>query len=415
MTEQTDNIGDNELIYDWNLVGLERKNNPVVELDDETLRDGLQSPSVRNPSLEEKIQILHLMADLGIHAADIGLPGAGPKVLHDVTALAREIADNKLGISPNCAARTLPTDIDPIVEASQKAGIPIEASLFIGSSPIREYVEGWTIEHIQKLSESAIRYAVDHGLNVMYVTEDTTRARPEDLRKLYTTAVETGARRVCIADTVGHVTPHGTQQLVRFIREVVDATGVDVKIDWHGHRDRGLALENTFAAIEAGADRVHCTALGIGERCGNTPTEHLMVNMRLTGLIDNDLSKLVEYCDLVSRVCEVPIPCNHPVIGKDSFRTSTGVHAAAVIKALNTGDTDVSNRVYSGVPSDWVGREQSIEIGPMSGASNVIYWLKSRGVTPDPVLVDLIFNAAKDHERVLTEDEIQEIIETVKQ
>jgi 2-isopropylmalate synthase len=414
MSKKTHDAGEGELIYDWNLVARAEADAPIVELDDETLRDGLQSPSVRHPSIEQKKHILHLMSDLGIPSADIGLPGAGPKVMEDVAALAKEIVDHKLGIEPNCAARTLASDIDPIVEASSRAGIAIEASLFIGSSPIREYVEEWTLDRMLELSESSIRYAIDHGLSVMFVTEDTTRARPDHLSKLYTMAIECGARRICLADTVGHATPHGTRQLVRFMKEVVDKTGEDVKIDWHGHRDRGFALENCFAAIEAGANRVHGTALGVGERCGNTPTEHLLINLKLMGLIDNDLSKLVEYCEFVSEVCDVPIPFNHPVIGTDCFRTSTGVHAAAVIKALNKGHQNLANRVYSAVPADWVGREQRIEIGPMSGASNVIYWLKSRGITPDETLVDRIFSAAKDHERLLTEKEIRDIITTVK-
>lgn len=405
---------ESELIYDWNLVGLSKGDGPIVELDDETLRDGLQSPSVRHPSIDQKRHILHLMSDLGIQAADIGLPGAGPKVMEAVAALAREIVDHKLNISPNCAARTLPTDIDPIVEASSRAGIAIEASLFIGSSPIREYVEEWTLDRMLELSEASIRYAFDHGLSVMFVTEDTTRARPDHLGKLYTTAIEAGARRICVADTVGHATPYGTKQLIRFIKGVIDKTGENVKIDWHGHRDRGFALENCFAAIEAGADRVHGTALGIGERCGNTPTEHLLINFKLMGLIDSDLSRLVEYCQFVSEACDVPIPFNHPVIGKDCFRTSTGVHAAAVIKAMHKGHEWLANRVYSAVPADWVGREQYVDIGPMSGASNVIYWLKSRGIRPDDSLVDRICSAAKEHERLLTEEEIQDIIETVK-
>lgn len=410
MTDEAGTLDEREMIYDWNLVDKPQTEIGVVEFDDETLRDGIQSPSVKAPTIQEKIQILHLMADIGIQAADIGLPGAGKMVTEDVVALAKEIAKHKLPIEPNCAARTIAVDIDPIVEAVQRSGIPIEASLFIGSSPIRQYVENWTLDKMLKMSDDAVRYAVDHGLSVMFVTEDTTRAQPEALRKLYTTAIECGARRICLADTVGHATPHGTRMLVRAMKEVVKDTGEDVKIDWHGHRDRGLSLENAIAAAEAGAVRFHGTALGIGERCGNTSMEHLLVNFRLLGVIDNDLTKLREYCKLVSKACEVPIPNNHPVMGTDAYRTSTGVHAAAVIKATNKGHSWLADRIYSGVPAAWTGQRQQIEIGPMSGASNVVFWLKSHDIDPTDELVEEVFDAAKKADRVLPDDSVLEIV-----
>lgn len=410
MTDDIDALNEHEMIYDWNLIEKPDTGIGKVEFDDETLRDGIQSPSIKSPTIEEKIQILHLMVDLGIQSADIGLPGAGSKVAEDVFALASEIAEHKLAIEPNCAARTVTVDIDPIIEASQRSGIQLEASLFIGSSPIRQYVENWTLDRMLKMSAEATEYAVKNGLSVMFVTEDTTRANPDVLRKLYTTAIECGARRICLADTVGHATPHGTRMLVRAMKKVVEDTGEDVKIDWHGHRDRGLGLENAIAAAEAGAHRLHACALGVGERCGNTVMEHLLVNFRLMGLIDNDLSKLSEYCELVSKVCDVPIPFNHPVMGTDAYRTSTGVHAAAVIKATKKGHGWLADRVYSGVPASWTGREQRIEIGPMSGASNVVFWLESHGVKPEEDLVEKIFEAAKNTNRVFTEEAMWQMV-----
>jgi 2-isopropylmalate synthase len=410
MTADAQTMNEHEMIHDWNQV--EKPDYGVVEMDfdDETLRDGIQSPSIKSPTIEEKIRILHLMADLGIQAADIGLPGAGEKVAEDVFALAEEIAKHKLPIEPNCAARTVKVDIDPIIEASQRSGMQIEAALFIVSSPIRQYVENWTLDRMLKMSAEATEYAVKNGLSVMFVTEDTTRAKPDVLRKLYTTAIENGARRICLADTVGHATPHGARMLVRAMKKVVEDSGEDVKIDWHGHRDRALGLENAIAAAEAGAQRLHACALGIGERCGNTPMEHLLINFRLFGVIDNDLSKLSEYCDLVSKACDVPIPPNHPVVGTDAFRTSTGVHAAAVIKATKKGHEWLADRVYSGVPASWIGREQQIEIGPMSGASNVAFWLENHGVEPEEGLVQKIFEAAKSTNRVFTDEAVWQMV-----
>ncbi len=402
---------ESDLIHDWNIAAGPdlRPARGRVELDDETLRDGLQSPSVANPLIEEKLEVLHRVAGLGIEAANIGLPGAGPHVVADVERLAREIVDQKLAIAPNCAARTVRADIEPIARISQSVGLPIEAACFIGSSPVRQYAEGWDMDRMLHLTEAAVSFAVGEGLPVMFVTEDTTRAAPEDLRRLYTTAVEAGARRVCVADTVGHATPRGAGNVIRFIREVVDATGEDVKVDWHGHKDRGLSVINALSAGAAGADRLHGTAVGIGERVGNCPIDLLLVNMHLLGWIDRDLTGLAEYCRFVSRVTGVPLPDNYPVVGRDAFRTGTGVHAAAIIKARAKGDHWLADLVYSSVPASLVGRVQEIEVGPMSGESNVVFWLRERGIEPAPELVRAIFERAKGSKRVLEEAEVYEI------
>jgi 2-isopropylmalate synthase len=402
---------ESELIYDWNCAqGPDlRPGRGKVDLNDETLRDGLQSPSVRTPPIEDKLRMLHLMADLGLDAANLGLPGAGPHVVADVERLAREIAEQKLPIQPNCAARTVIADIQPIADIVQRTGVAIEAACFLGSSPVRQYAEGWTMDRMLKLTREAVEFAVRQGLAVMYVTEDTTRAAPEDLRRLYTEAVEAGARRVCVADTVGHATPNGAGNVIRFIREVVDATGENVQVDWHGHRDRGLAVINALAAAEAGADRLHGTAVGIGERVGNCAIDLLLVNMQLLGWIDRDLSKLREYCELVSEKTGVPLPDNYPVVGKDAFRTGTGVHAAAIIKARARGEEWLADLVYSSVPASLVGSRQIIEVGPMSGESNVNYWLRERGIEAHPELVRAIFQRAKESVKVLDEAEILEI------
>ncbi|HYU78220.1 MAG TPA: LeuA family protein [Vicinamibacterales bacterium] len=393
------------LIYDWNLVGAGHRP-PVVMLDDETLRDGLQSPSVQTPSIEQKIRILHLIDSLQIDTADIGLPGAGPHVVRDVLRLAKEIGSARLKVRANCAARTHVHDITPIADIVHRTGVPIECCAFIGSSPIRQYTEGWTLDWLLRNTEEAVTFAVKEGLEVMYVTEDTTRADPDSLRALYKCAIHAGARRLCIADTAGHATPTGAAAVVKFAAEVIAETGAEVGIDWHGHRDRDLAVGNSIAALEAGASRLHGAALGIGERVGNTPMDLLLVNLVLMKYTTRDLRTLGEYCQLVSQVCGVPIPDNYPVIGRDAFRTATGVHAAAVVKAWKKGDRELMDTVYSSVPASMVGREQEIDIGPMSGKSNVLYWLEKRGITPTDPLVERIFKRAKASKHVLTEEEI---------
>jgi 2-isopropylmalate synthase len=405
-----------QLIHDWNAPGSETaEERPAkVMLDDETLRDGLQSPSVIDPPIEQKIRILHLMNDLGIESANVGLPGAGPRAEADVDALCREIADQNLAIRPNCAARTMVQDIDPILRCAERSGLPVETCVFIGSSPIRQYTENWNEDFLLERTEEAISYAVKAGVPVMYVTEDTSRARPETIRKLYGAAVRTGAQRACVTDTVGHATPEGTTRLIRFMREVLDeAGGQDVEIDWHGHRDRGMGLANCLAAYRAGATRVHGCALGVGERTGNAEIDLLLVNLKLLGWIDRDLTKLGEYCRVVSEATGVPIPSNYPVIGTDAFETATGVHAAAVIKAYRKGDTKLADMVYSGVTASDFGLIQKIRIGPMSGRSNVVFWLEQRDIEPTDERVDRIFEAAKQSDRLLEDAEIESILAAV--
>jgi 2-isopropylmalate synthase len=404
---------ESDLIFDWNTVRGSFDYSTVrgVELNDETLRDGLQSPSVTDPPIDDKIALMHLMADLGIASLDIGLPGAGPRAVQDVEALARAIVEDGLSIEPNCAARTVRSDIEPVIEVSQRTGLTIEAATFIGSSPIRQYAEDWTIDRMLRATEEAVSYAVAHQLPVMYVTEDTTRAAPDTLKQLYSTAIRCGARRICLADTVGHATPNGVRQLVRFIRsEIVEPSGEDVKIDWHGHRDRGLAIPNALAAIEEGVHRIHGTALGVGERCGNTEMDLLLVNLKLLGLHEWDLSRLPDYVATVARACGVPVVYNWPVFGDDAFRTGTGVHAAAIIKAEAKGDAWLADRIYSGVPAGLFGLGQRIEISPMSGLSNVRHWLTQHGYDAhNEALCHHVFAAAKRSDHTFTDAEVHSL------
>lgn len=405
-----------ELIYDWNAIHhASLKPAGHVLLNDETLRDGLQSPSVRDPSIQDKIEILHLMESLGINMLDLGLPGAGPRAVEHVQALAREIAVHNLKIKPNCAARTHENDIRPIAEIVQRTGLKIEAATFLGSSPIRRFTEGWTDDFLLRTTEHAVQFAVAHGLDVMYVTEDTTRCDPETVKRLYSTAINCGARAVVICDTAGHATPMGAFALVHFvIQEVVKPSGENIRVDWHGHCDRGLATANSMAALVAGADCVHACAIGLGERVGNTQMDQMLVNLKLMGVspwAEQDLTRLKDYCAAVSRATGVPIPANYPVIGEDAFRTATGVHAAALIKALHKNDVELANTVYSGVPSHVFGLQQVIDIGPMSGKSNVLYWLERRGIEATEEVVERIFHRAKTSDHTLSEAEILQCLQ----
>ena len=396
-----------ELINDWN--GLPSKDARVPLLNDETLRDGLQSPSVRDPDIAAKRDLIHRLAHMGVDAINLGMPGAGPKALAAVRALVVEIRDHRLRISPNVAVRTLEADLVQVAEIQQRAGMPLEAGAFLGSSPIRMDVEGWDLDFLVATARKAIAFCRRHEVPVMMVTEDSTRARPDVLKAIYGAALDEGAQSICLSDTCGHATPDGVRRLVRFIKDEV-VKDRSVRIDWHGHNDRGLGVANAIAAFEAGADRLHGSILGIGERCGNVAMDQLMINLHLMGFPKGDLSDLPALAELVAEFCDVEIPANYPVLGRDAFRTGTGVHAAAIVKALHRGDVELADAVYSGVPAALVGRRQEIEIGPMAGHSNVIYWLEMNGYDPSPARVDRILQVAKNSPRILSEAEIRAVL-----
>src|SRR5579859_6399634 len=415
MPSDADRAG--EFIFDWNEVNRKGRFAPRdFSFFDETLRDGLQNPSVVDPGIEDKLKILHLMEDLGIHEADIGLPGSSKRAFEDVLRMCQEVTSCNMKIKIAAAGRTVVSDITPMIEVSQRAGIPIEVYAFIGSSPIRQYVEEWDLALIAKRSTEAIDVAVKAGLPVCYVTEDTTRSRPEVLTTLFRAAIDHGATRLCLSDTVGHATPDGVRNLVQFTRGVIAGTGATVGVDWHGHNDRGFALENAIWALEFGADRVHATALGIGERVGNASMELLLMNLRLLGQLpaERDLTKLVEYCETVARAVHWQVPLNYPLVGRDAFRTATGVHAAAIVKAMQKDDVWLADRVYSGVPAGMFGRHQEICIGFMSGASNVGFWLRQRGIESSEDLVAAILQAAKGTTHILHDEEVMAVVRRVR-
>lgn len=404
-------------IYDWNddRFSIDDWRNGI-EFYDESLRDGIQSPSATDPSIEDKERILVLQDAVGIQHTDIGLPGAGPRAVDDVRHLAKFTRDEGLGINLTCAARTHPNDINPIIAISQEVGVPIEVMAFLGSSPIRQFAEGWDTQKLVDLTGSAVRLATGAGNPCTFVTEDTVRSTPETLRTLFEVALGEGARGLCICDTVGHATPDGVHNIISWVRKTVIELGYpDTIIDWHGHNDRGLGLVNAIAAAQAGAKRIHGTILGVGERVGNTMIDLLLVNMRLLGVQwEGDLSRLGEYAQLGARATSTPLPFNYPVFGTDAFRTGTGVHAAAIIKAMAKGDDALADAVYSGVPAAMFGLRQAIEVGHMGGRSNVIFWLKQRKIEPEDGLVDSIFDSAKATSRVLSDDEVMVLVEAYR-
>jgi 2-isopropylmalate synthase len=397
------------LVFDWNAAD---RSGPVrrAALLDDTLRDGLQNASVRQPEPSQRVELLHRMAGLGVEAANLGLPAASERAFADCLALCREVSRERLGIRLVVAGRTLERDMQAIVELREASGVAVEGHAFVGSSPIRAEAEGWDLELMKRRTAAAIGVLATAGIPATFVTEDTTRSRPDTLRALFDVALDAGATRLCLCDTVGHATPEGARRLVEFTRAYLTQRGAIAPIDWHGHNDRGLSLANALAAFEAGADRLHATALGIGERVGNTPLELLMLNLWLAGHYPHDLRHLAAYCRRASELLGFRIAANYPLVGDNAFRTATGVHAAAIQKAKRR-DGALADGVYSAVPARAFGRAQEICIGAMSGASNVRFWLAERGIPENEELVRAVLSRARASDHILSDGEILEIVQ----
>jgi 2-isopropylmalate synthase len=402
-------VTDDSLVYDWNASAMPAWAARRVELLDETLRDGLQSPSARNPPLEQKLEGLRQMARLGVSAVNLGLPSVSLAAREETLHMLRLIRDERLDLLPVCAGRTLVSDVTPILELAERTGVVIEVSVFVGASPIRWRAEGWDLAKVSTLTREAVSLGARAGLPVTFVTEDTTRTPPETLRRLFELALEHGATRLCLCDTVGAASADGVKRIVGFARELVGGANRHVGLDWHGHDDRGLGLANALSAVEAGVERVHATALGIGERVGNTPLELLVANLAIAAGREPDAARLRAYVEHFAAAIGVVIPENHPLIGANAFRTATGVHAAAIVKALGKGQA-LADHVYSFVPVSRFANGHDIRIGYMSGASNVMHWLERHSIEPSDALVSRILERAKAANRVLRDEEVLAVV-----
>lgn len=399
------------IVYDWNHLPTNSRPNSIgrkanVEVNDETLRDGLQATYVKHPRLEEKIILLDSMERVGINSANIGFPISGSEQFNDVVALAAHVKKNKYKISLECGGRLHKKDVQAIIEASQRAGLGLDAGLFIASSHIRHMVEAWSLPMMKKMIKEGVGLAVKNGLRVMFVTEDTTRAHPKTLDYLYNSAIDAGAVRLCLSDTVGHATPIGTSNLLTFIKRNIIKKNKHILLDWHGHNDRGLALANTYAAITHGINRVQATALGVGERAGNISMEELVFNLSMDNIGQWNLKELKKYAKIASRILKFKLPANYPIIGKDVFKTATGVHAAAILKSIQINNHTLAGVVYSAIDPIKVDRNFHILIGPMSGKANVIYHLTKHNIPFNARLVDAILKLAKSERRIVKNREI---------
>jgi 2-isopropylmalate synthase len=328
-----------------------------VKVVDETLRDGLQSVSGVNPPVAYKIDLVHAMAKIGVDVVSVGLPAAGQRNAEDTYEICREIVSAKLPLIPTAAARTVPADVRGIARAAERAGIPIEVYSFIGTSPIRQYAEGWDVAFLTQAIVSSVKEAVAAGLPFCLVTEDTTRSHPDILRSLYRAAIDAGASRLCLCDTTGHVTPYGVEELVSFVRQELASLGAaHIGLDWHAHNDRGLAVQTALWAASNGVDRVHGTGLGIGERVGNTNLELLVHNLGLLGARQPAKREdLAAYTELAARALSWEIPPDHPFAGsrmRGDGRNGNGGHRGNGNGENGSGNGHGWARPYRVVPDE---------------------------------------------------------------
>ncbi len=398
-----------ELIHDWNADGARPTRR--LELVDETLRDGLQCPSVTDPPIEKKIEILRLMVALGIQNVDIGLPGAGGVVNQHVETLLRVIKDEKLPIRANCAARTVVRDIAPVAEIQQRVGHPLAVSMFIGSSAIRQYAENWTLDKMLQSASEALAFARKEWIPIIFVTEDTTRAHPKTIAALYNLAMDFGAKSLIACDTCGHATPSGVTRLVKYVKGLVAKRRSAARVEWHGHMDRGLGVINSIAAAAAGADRIHGTGLGIGERAGNTPLEEVVMAIHVHGEAMGvhthvDTRGIHPISRKVAERSGIGVAANKAVVGRNAFRHASGIHQDGVVKFRET---------YEVLDPAAVGNERGSEIvlGKLSGRAG----FRARAAELGMVLADHELDAAferfqeiADRSREVGDDVVRDIV-----
>ncbi|MCC7051686.1 MAG: hypothetical protein IT355_00375 [Gemmatimonadaceae bacterium] len=395
-------------LYDWNTPSLRRS---VIDVADSTLSDGPQSPSVVDPGQREKRRLLSLMADLGLRTASLGTPGSGPRQYADTLDLARELMRAQWPIDASCGARATVKDVATGLDVRERSGLDLEIAIGLPVSPIRLEAEGINVERLHEVAETSIGFAVCAGARAVAVLEDASRTPPELLAVIIRHALSLGVSAIRICDSVGHATPEGTRTLVRFAMDQVRSRGGrQVRVEWHGQDDRGLALANALAAVDAGVHRVLASALGLGERCGTVSMEQLLVNLRLAGRWPHTLGSLAEYCDSAAVSFGMAIPASSPVVGRDAFRTGAGARATALVKALRAGDRALADNVVSGVPASLIGAENRIDVSPVSGLSNVRWWLSQHGYDAgDLVLMRELLLAVKQTQRAATDEELCEL------
>ncbi len=363
----------NQYLYTWNPKSSTNLNS--VRIEDDSLRDGLQGAFVRKPAIAEKKELLNLSSAVGTQVVMLGFPASSQMEFESCQQLLEHIVLEALPITPRLLARASIQDLEPIVALNRQSPIEVWADFFIGSSPLRRYIENWDSDRMIQMIQTSGHFLREQGTRFGISIEDATRTPPDELRQIIETALSVGAEILTLCDTVGEATPTGTTRLVNFVRTLVANSEQNAEIWWHGHNDRGLSLANAIAAAEASADGISGTFLGLGERTGNTPLEQFILYLHSHGSQQFKLSQLVPYCKRLAKLTSTNIPIHAPLIGKQAFATCTGTHAAAIIKARALG-SQFEDLVFSSVPANLLGQRQTLLVGPTSGRANAQFALQ---------------------------------------
>ena len=392
-----------EILFTWN--ERPRGIRPQIEIEDDTLRDGLQASFIRKPTIDEKAELIRLSAGIGARHVVLAFPASSPAEFADSQRLLSVIKDHDVPMTPWFLGRAVTEDMEPILRLRDSYGGNVGAAFFIGTSPIRRHVEKWDFGGILERIATTMDYLRRAGLPCSFSVEDASRTPPDEIEQMVELAVRYSAYSIAVCDTVGESTPHGVRLLIGFIKSIISKHSSDLKILWHGHNDRGLALANSIAAIEAGADIIGGAFLGIGERTGNTALEQVIMYLHQTRTGTFDLKGLIPYARKLAAATEFQIPVNAPVVGPQAFATCTGTHAAAVLKAAELG-TDFEDYVFSSIPASELGAMQDIGVGPTSGMANARYVLERGNMPSSAELAAELLAYAKRQRRPLQQDDI---------
>ncbi|HHY00957.1 MAG TPA: 2-isopropylmalate synthase [Methanothermobacter sp.] len=366
-----------------------------VRIFDTTLRDGEQTPGVAITP-DEKIRIAKRLDRLGVDVIEVGFPAAS---LGERKA-AQQIKNLGLNTQVCGLARVLREDVDAALDSDVDY-----IHTFIGTSPLhRKYKLKMNQDEILQKSVETVEYIKDHGIIAEFSAEDATRTELEFLQKIYSTVEEAGVDIINVPDTVGVMVPGSMHKLITDIKKIVK-----IPISVHCHDDFGLAVANSLSAVEAGAQQVHATINGLGERAGNTSLEEvvmaLMINYGIKTNINTEL--LVGTSELVSRITGVKMPPNKAIVGDNAFAHEAGIHVHGVLQKAET---------YEPLKPEMVGHTRRIIMGKHTGTRAIRSKLDDYGIELDEDQFCSLYDQVKklgDKGKMVTDADLQALAETV--
>ncbi|MBD3340245.1 MAG: homoaconitate hydratase [Candidatus Lokiarchaeota archaeon] len=395
-----------KLLVDYNEIAFKELKKELPDhvcIWDETLRDGEQSPTVYL-TLDEKIHLAKLMDEIGVKLIAVGFPAVSESEKNIVKTIVNEDCKRAsiLGI-----ARPKKSDIDACIDADLK-----EIVVFMPVSPIFMKTLKLTEEEELEKITSAIHYAKDNGFKVNWVSEDGTRAEFEHLKNVFITAIEAGAERIVLGDTVGVLTPDSTRYLIHKLKEeVIKTTNDHVDIGIHTHNDFGLAVANTVEGVIEGCKYPHTCINGYGERAGNAALEEVATILKRLGIKTGiDLTKLPELSSVCEKYFCQPLSQYKPIVGDYAFSHESGLHIAAILAHPLT---------YEPINPHMVGRRRKFYLGKFSGSKSIIHALKNKLKVldldiPDEIIKKIVTEVKQRHESTSKED-LRESFKKIKE